>query len=681
MMNPDSFVSLIEKGEIFIQDGFLQEFLSLTREHQVLFLRELIRISERDIIPGSFRTYDLRIEAARLPNHVVFYLGLKAGPIFREMTLGPDGRSLMIGVGRAFEKARPGSHRIQRCYMNALALTGARVVDLGVTTTPDIYFGLAYLLHQGLHVAVNVSASHNPKKDTGLKHCIRDREGFIYSISSDQMSRLKNHVLPGKKEKIQSDAFLLDTDFHSLEVFSVDHQMLPDENTLSRFHHAFIVAFGLLGKKAMNEMTVRYQGDFYRVLSSLIPPEKPDQLIPGLLKWFEKPSGEIRKWLELSPDVSFPGACGEKPLKDMVVVLDHGRGTAFRTMEIYSVLGAHVICVDEERGYNPLESGNQMHWRKAVLKAAGDFPGREVIGLAHDEDGDRLAVMRSDGINVEGDRLLVISCRQMEPSEKKPIVITEVKSRPETRKALEDSGVVPVIAPTGFAFIKETAIILEKKFREFHACSESPAILRLHGKEINLTTNLPVQMWAELSGHFGLSQGLSWFFDDATLMAVDLLLGLEKKIQSGTRPGRALISLDESFPRHPSSGELNIFLRTTDPEYVPTSEEKEAFVALFAELFSADPAVDHLDRTDGVQIFFKDSQGEYGGWILIRKSNNEDKLVVVSSAPTKEQLHHVEQCFLEKARALSLSPISGLVLTQEEEQGTTRKAEPYFLNR
>ena len=638
---------------------FCSDFLKDTHSERRDFIEALIVQAGRELVPGCFRSYDIRIDEKYLSNAVVFYLGIKIVPLLKKFTDCPKNKPLIVGVGRAAEFARPGSMRIQQVYMNALSLAGAQVIDLGVTTTPDVYFGAAYLLDQGIHTVVNVTASHNPKKDNGIKHCIKtpkidvsgiQERGFILSISKEQLSEIKQHVSGDSVLKKQSDAELINNLSFVQSITPIDRKMFQDLDHLSTLHHTFLVAFGILGKKTMTELCCRNGGDFKKLLAELLILDTPTSLDSSSTL---KPQALIPRLKDnlLRMAHQKQGVKILEPFKNFVVILDFATGTMFRTQEIYSALGALVIPLDLERGFNPVEPHNQTHLKRALLEAKKKYPDKEVLGIAHDEDGDRLAVMRSDGVAIEGDRLLAICCRELHPGE---VVVTEVKSRPEIRKFIESKKIEVLISPTGFAFIKKMAVDMEILYRQ--------------------KLGKPVQMWAELSGHFGLSFDVSWFFDDAALLAVYLLSCLAKEIEQGKPPGNILIGLDDEIPRYPSSGELNIFLKTEDPCYVPSSEEKEKFVALFSEKFKNDPCVASLDHTDGVQVFFKN-----GGWLLIRKSNNEDKLVLIISAPTELILEQIEKYFLEKAKFLHLYPITGLVLTKEDEQGSERKMNPYLL--
>ncbi len=612
---------------------------------------------------------------------MVFYIGLKAVDLLRKFTKSPKSKDFLIGVGRAATHARPSSERIQKAYINGLIGGGAKIINLGVTTTPDVYFACAYLLDSGINCVVNISASHNPMQDNGIKHCIVSKEGFIHSISADQLTEIKKNVVKGNSEKDISDKKVLKTIIdRKYENSLIDNSF--SENTLSELHNNFVLAFGILGGEIIKALNLKSKRSFRKVLNTLSAENNSEGIREDILSLYKKDWSEILKNLKLPSKLPEPYSFKKDFLKDFIIVLDYANGSAHRTASIYRDLGALVVEVKEKRGFNPLESRNQENLKKVLKQKSLENPEKEVIGLAHDEDGDRLLVMRRDGIAIGGDRLLVINSMDLrsKDSDKIPLVITEVKSRPEVRIALNNFGVKCIIVPTGFAFIKDAAITIEKAINSYKKTG-FPKTLKLYGQEINLNEVTPVYMWAELSGHFGFSQDLSYFFDDATLMAVNVLSGIYKKIAEGKKPGRILIEMDESFPSFPSSGELNVFVKTLDPHYVPSSEEKEELVNVFAKEFENHQMVEKIDRTDGIQVFFKDSAGEFLGWILIRKSNNEDKLVVVTSASNEHNLDLVETIFLVIARKVHTRCITGLVLTCKDSQSEERHPDYYIEER
>lgn len=681
-MQPDKvdYRSLCKEEKIFEDPFFAESFLQWDRKARTSFLETIIELAERDLVAGGFRSYDIRIDASRLPSHVVFYLGLKAVPLLKKWTQSLDDSSFLIGIGRALSSARPSSPRIQQSYIHGLRLAGASVIQFGETTTPDVYFGAAYFKNSGIKGVVNISASHNPSQDNGIKHCLVYPDGFITSISSKNMNEFKRHVVKGNPEKESSDKSLME---HLLCLEALPPVSLPfqKERQLSNLHHLFILASAILGKEVMTELNRKHQGNFKALLDSLMP---DTQDIESLLALCDKNWKDLLGSLGLPLNLEKPVSFERNFLKDFVVVLDYGTGSTGKTAEIYRALGATLIELGLERGFNPLESKNQHHLKKALAEASVQFPDKEVLGFAHDEDGDRLAVMRRDGISIDGDRLLVLVSSllpKVDAEGRKVTVITEVKSRPENRVSLAEMGVEALIVPTGFAFIKGAAIELEKAITRYrNSPIEENRFWTFYGKKLDLSKISPVQVWAELSGHFGFSQASNYLFDDASLMAAELLSSLCSLSRNNEKPGQLLIHLDERFKRNISSGELNIFLKTSDPHYIPSSEEKEGIIEEFYSFFKSHPLATFIDRTDGIQIHFSLPENE-AGWILARKSNNEDKFIVVTSAGSQKALDLIEGVFFSQAMKISRAPITGLVMKKEDEQGHERLLDSYVKKR
>ncbi len=74
-------------------------------------------------------------------------------------------RAKRIAVGR---DARESSPAIATAVMSGIATAGAELVDLGLVSTPMLYFGVERL---ALDAGVMVTASHNPAQYNGLKIC------------------------------------------------------------------------------------------------------------------------------------------------------------------------------------------------------------------------------------------------------------------------------------------------------------------------------------------------------------------------------------------------------------------------------------------------------------------------------------------------------------------------------
>lgn len=108
---------------------------------------------------GSFRTYDIRGEAgdSGLTENIAYAIGLAMGTMAQqkgvsEVIVGRDGRL----TGPALKSA----------LVVGLRETGCDVIDVGVVSTPILYFSTKQL---STNTGVMVTASHNPRDHNGFK--------------------------------------------------------------------------------------------------------------------------------------------------------------------------------------------------------------------------------------------------------------------------------------------------------------------------------------------------------------------------------------------------------------------------------------------------------------------------------------------------------------------------------
>ena len=109
------------------------------------------------IPPRIFKAYDIRGTVPdTLTPDLAHLLGLAFGALVREQ--GDDA----VLVGR---DGRLSSPALARALMQGLRAAGARVIDIGLATTPQLYFATHTLCPHG----IQVTGSHNPKDDNGFK--------------------------------------------------------------------------------------------------------------------------------------------------------------------------------------------------------------------------------------------------------------------------------------------------------------------------------------------------------------------------------------------------------------------------------------------------------------------------------------------------------------------------------
>ncbi len=122
------------------------------------------------INPQVFRAYDIRGKAGiDLTEEVYRLLGRAFGSTLRELYAIDRPR---VAVGRDMRLHSPA---FQRATVEGLILAGCDVLDIGETPSPVNYF---MICDRKLDGGLQVTASHNPKEDNGLKLQIRDAVAF-----------------------------------------------------------------------------------------------------------------------------------------------------------------------------------------------------------------------------------------------------------------------------------------------------------------------------------------------------------------------------------------------------------------------------------------------------------------------------------------------------------------------
>ena len=129
-----------------------------------------------------FRAYDIRgIYGKDLTTDFAETIGKAFGTII--------GSGKKLAVGR---DVRIGSEQLKNAVVKGLVSTGCQVDDLGIVTTPILYFGIAHKHKDG---GVMVTASHNPAEWNGLKLC---REKGVIVGQGTGMEEIKEIIAKGK---------------------------------------------------------------------------------------------------------------------------------------------------------------------------------------------------------------------------------------------------------------------------------------------------------------------------------------------------------------------------------------------------------------------------------------------------------------------------------------------------
>jgi phosphomannomutase len=145
-----------------------------------------------------FKAYDIRgsVPDAVSPA-VAQLLGVAFGGLVREI----GGREVLVG-----RDGRLSSPALALALKKGLCHAGVRVVDLGLTTTPQLYFATHTMGSHG----IQVTGSHNPKDDNGFKLVV-DGKALYGDAVQDIRSRMEAILQSGDTSSEGEGSSLVDT--------------------------------------------------------------------------------------------------------------------------------------------------------------------------------------------------------------------------------------------------------------------------------------------------------------------------------------------------------------------------------------------------------------------------------------------------------------------------------------
>lgn len=132
-----------------------------------------------------FKAYDMRgTFGVDFDLETVRKVGTALVRVLAEKCPDAAGRPLRVLVGR---DCRVTSKDVRDALVAGLEEAGANVTDLGLCTTPMVYF---FTAEDGYDGSVMVTASHNPPTDNGLKVSMRGALPVGYADGLNEVERL-----------------------------------------------------------------------------------------------------------------------------------------------------------------------------------------------------------------------------------------------------------------------------------------------------------------------------------------------------------------------------------------------------------------------------------------------------------------------------------------------------------
>ncbi len=276
----------------------------------------------------------------------------------------------------------------------------------------------------------------------------------------------------------------------------------------------------------------------------------------------------------------------EHPLKGLHIVVDASNGVGGYFTKVLEGLGASTegsICLDPDGTFpnhvpNPENKQAMEAVRKATLDAGAD------LGIIFDTDGDRAAVVFSDGEEINQNAIIALMAAIL--SEKYPH--TTVVTDSVTSNHLTD-------------FLEKDLQMKHHRFKRGYKNVINEAIrLNKEGEETHLAI--------ETSGHGAVKE--NYFLDDGAYMSVKIICKLAKCRQEG----KQIQDLIAGLKKPVESEECRLKILTDDFKAYG-AKVLEDFMA-FAESQETFQVV--ANNYEGVRINFDDE--EVQGWMLMRMS-------------------------------------------------------------
>ncbi len=135
------------------------------------------------INPSIFKSYDIRGVYPKDLNEEIIKDITKAIYTFFKKEINKE--TLTVVIGRDMRLSSP---KLFEIAINTLRDMGAKVIDIGLCSTPTFYFSV---FHYGFDCGFQITASHNPKEWNGLKIVKNTPKGLVKIGKSTGMEEIK----------------------------------------------------------------------------------------------------------------------------------------------------------------------------------------------------------------------------------------------------------------------------------------------------------------------------------------------------------------------------------------------------------------------------------------------------------------------------------------------------------
>lgn len=275
----------------------------------------------------------------------------------------------------------------------------------------------------------------------------------------------------------------------------------------------------------------------------------------------------------------------EKPLEGLHIVVDASNGVGGYFVNVLAPLGASTkgsICLEPDGMFpnhvpNPENKQAMEFIRNAVLEEKAD------LGIIFDTDGDRAAVVFSDGEEVNKNSIIALMAAILAEKYPNTTVVTDSVTSDHLTTFLEGIGMVHHRFKRGYKNVINEAIRLNSEGIESHLAIET-------------------------SGHGAVKE--NYFLDDGAYMSVRVICKLAKC----RREGKQIADLIADLKKPAESTEIRLKIGVDD-----FKSYGNQILDDFRTYVKTSPCFTMVEKNyEGVRVNYND--GEITGWMLIRLS-------------------------------------------------------------
>lgn len=317
-----------------------------------------------NIPEGIFKAYDIRGTYPEQLNEESIVSIAKA--IFKFFQEGSKEKELKIVLGRDMRLSSPS---LEKAFRDTLVSVGAEVVDIGIVSTPTVYFATR---HYGADGGVQISASHNPKEYNGIKIVKNSRKGLLKIGKSTGMDQIKEWSLKGVDLPEEKGSFIEINTAELLEK-EVNNAFRIAGNPEIGKYKIVADAANAMGAEYINALFKKVPADLIRMnfeLDGTFPSHQADPLQFELLKDLQNRVVKERADLGLAPD-------GDG---DRLMFIDE-KGEIVKPSVITALVAKEILR--ENKGEKVLFDIRYIYSPKKVVEENGGEPVLTRIGHAY----------------------------------------------------------------------------------------------------------------------------------------------------------------------------------------------------------------------------------------------------------------------------------------------------------